>query len=433
MVDKKRAVIFECNKNNFYSFASIIATIDKDPNLENLEKKIIDHITIPKLRQNLKRYSKIIVASSFRTAQIGDVYANMSKLYNTLSKDELKRILFVAGGSHATGDPESTLKLGYDYAFIGEGEYAFSVFLRNFLEGNDIKNTPNVAFLEEDNVVRKPLAPLIDLDSYSIISKTRKLFPPLEITRGCVFGCKFCQVPSMFNKKIRHRSPEIIFDVIKWMAKNNLYDIRFITPNSFGYLSDHPTKVNIDAIEYLLKTIKQTKGIRDVYYGTFPGEVRPETVSEELLERIKPYIANRRIAIGLQAGSEKVLKEIGRGHTLKEGIKAIDILRENGFRPVVDFIFGLPTATIEDEMQSIDVIKKLVKKGDKIRLHTFMPLPGTIYEYEKYGTVARKIRQKLGFIANSGKLEGGWTHQITYAEKTWKLIRNIKSAPVIAR
>ena len=428
------AIVFDVQKKNFYSLTSLIATIDADDNLSELDLIISNNLDVVDIKHLLTKYTKLIVACSFRTNQQSDIYEKMKTFYTNLTSDELRKVTFIAGGSHPTGDPLPTLKFGFDFSFIGEAEISLPIYLKNFVNGEDIFKTPGIAFLTDDNqlsVTSRP--PPIVLDEYPFLSRKRKLYPPLEITRGCAFGCTFCQVPMLFKHKIRHRSPDVILDTVKWMITERLNDIRFITPNSFGYMSYSARSVNQEAILYLLKGIRSIKGIRNVFFGTFPGEIRPETVSEDLMIKIKPYITNRRVSIGLQSGSNKVLKDIRRGHSVEEGISAIDTLLKSGFTPIVDMIIGLPGALEEDEEQSLDVIDSLIQKQAIIRAHVFMPLPGTILENSVYQPVSKKIRKRLGALSTSRKIEGNWSQQELYAKNTWTMMQKMQSVSRITR
>ena len=434
MNSKSSAIVFDMQKRNFYSLTPLIATIDEDEKLRNYDLLLFESIDSKLLKSLLKKYKRLIVAFSFRTTQLSEIYKRMKIIYSSLSSEDLQKIIFIAGGSHPTGDPITTLRIGFDFTFIGEAEYSLPLFLKNLENEVEPKNTPGIAFMMNDNeLVKTPRPPAIDLDNYPFLSKTRKLFPPLEISRGCAFGCTFCQVPMLFEHRVRHRSPDIIINTVKWMATKKLNDIRFITPNSFGYLSKKPKEVNREAIVNLLNSLKSIEGIRSVYFGTFPGEVRPETVSEDLMKDIKPYIANRRISIGLQSGSNKVLKDIRRGHTVEEALDAIDILLKTGFVPIEDMIIGLPGATLEDELLSIRVIENLIEKKSIIRAHVFMPLPGTALEGSLYEPILPAIRKKLGRLSANGKIEGNWTQQTKYAKEAWKMTQNIKSVSPLVK
>jgi radical SAM superfamily enzyme YgiQ (UPF0313 family) len=236
----KSAIVFNLEKKNFYSFTPLIATIDQNEELKDIDVILQNSTSVSMIKQLLKRYERIILAVSFRTAQFPQIYHKMHQIYTLLSEDELKRVIFIAGGSHPTGSPLSTLKIGFDFVFLGEGEFSLSFFLKQFLQNADLFSTPGIAYLKDkDTYCQNKNPPLIKLDDYPFFSIKRGLYPPLEITRGCSFGCAFCQVPSIYQNKIRHRSQNKLMEIIKWLANNNMGDIRFITPNSLGYMSEY--------------------------------------------------------------------------------------------------------------------------------------------------------------------------------------------------
>jgi len=113
------------------------------------------------------------------------------------------------------------------------------------------------------------------------------------------------------------------------------------------------------------------------YLGTFPSETRPETVTKDVLKAIKPLVANRRLAFGLQSGSERLLALTKRGHDVAAVEEATITAVKMGFKPVVDVIAGLPGEEEEDVVATVKAMEKLVSMGAHIRLHYFMPLPGT--------------------------------------------------------
>lgn len=125
------ALIFSLEKKNFYSITPLVASIDQNEKLDGFDILLESDVDSKKIQSYLERYDKVIFAFSFRTAQLEKIYSSMDDLYSNLKTQDLNKIIFVAGGSHPTGDPLSTLRLGFDYAFIGEGELSFSLFWKN--------------------------------------------------------------------------------------------------------------------------------------------------------------------------------------------------------------------------------------------------------------------------------------------------------------
>ena len=87
---------------------------------------------------------------------------------------------------------------------------------------------------------------------------------------------------------------------------------------------------------------------------------------------------------------------------------------EHGFTPIVDFIFGLPDETQEDQRESVKLIKWLTGKGARIHSHHFMPLPGTDFENAEPAPLGREVEKLMGGLPYMGRrresgLEGGFS------------------------
>ena len=186
MKDNSKALIFDFSKKNFYSLTPLISTIDNDENLKDLDVILVEELDIRVIKKELKKYEEIIIGTSFRTAQLPDIYERMKFIYSNLKTSDLEKITFIAGGSHPSGDPLSTLKIGFDAAFIGEAESSLSSFLDAFLQQKDLLSTPGIAYLNDknDELKKNPRPPAIILDEYPFVSAKRGLYPPLEISRG---------------------------------------------------------------------------------------------------------------------------------------------------------------------------------------------------------------------------------------------------------
>ena len=79
----------------------------------------------------------------------------------------------------------------------------------------------------------------------------------------------------MFGHGMRHRS---IDEITRY--SNRYGQARFVSPNAFAYGSDgiHP---RFDKIEHLLRKLSHK-----IFFGTFPGEVRPEFICGESLDLV---------------------------------------------------------------------------------------------------------------------------------------------------
>jgi radical SAM superfamily enzyme YgiQ (UPF0313 family) len=169
-------------------------------------------------------------------------------------------------------------------------------------------------------------------------------------------------------------------------------------------------------IESLLKAVTSVEGLEEVFFGSFPSEVRPEFVSKPILEMMKSYVANKTLQIGLQSGSNRVLKIINRHHSVEEGMNAIRTALDCGFVPHVDMIFGLPGETKEEMHESVELCYSLAEMGAKTHGHVFMPLPGSAFENKPPGRLDQDSRRRLGELSRKKLLTGSWSTQEILAE-----------------
>ncbi|BBL65897.1 TIGR04013 family B12-binding domain/radical SAM domain-containing protein [Methanosarcina mazei] len=334
-----------------------------------------------------------IMIYSFTTRQAAKVF----KEVENAGKDSI----FIAGGPHPSGCPEETLKY-FDYVVIGEGEETLPELVRVLQKKGDPGEVRGIAYKNPDTgrITLTPERPHVNLDSYPCFNP-KKLRAPIEISRGCPWGCKYCQTPRLFGREVRHRS---IDSILKNAQHYN--DLRFIASNAFAYGSDgiHP---RFDKVEKLLSALHKLPD-KKIFFGTFPSEVRPEFVTEESVELVRKYCANDSLSLGAQSGSDRILKEIRRGHTVEDSISAVECCLEHDIMPAVDFIFGLPTETEEDQEKSLELVRWICEKGGTVRAHYMTTLPGTPYASSVPSEVSGRVRRELGKLALGGKLTGYW-------------------------
>jgi len=88
-------------------------------------------------------------------------------------------------------------------------------------------------------------------------------------------------------------------------------------------------------------------------------EANPGTLSRKKLELYMKAGINR-LSIGLQAWQNKILKSIGRIHTIEEFLTNFRQARDEGFKNInIDLIFGLPGQTMTDWKETVDGVAGL--------------------------------------------------------------------------
>ena len=333
-----------------------------------------------------------IMLYSFATAQAAEIYREVSQA--RVTKIEA---IFIAGGPHPSALPEEGLE-HFDFVVIGEGEETLPELLQAIKEGQDPAGIKGIAFKCQGQVKFTEKRANVDLDRYPPFGK---ILAPIEISRGCPWGCTYCQTSRLFGPCMRHRSIPII---AKYARRHK--DIRFTSPNSLAYGSDG-RRPRLEKVEALLKALAEQK--KPIYFGTFPSEVRPEFVSNAALELIVKYCANKSLSLGGQSGSPAVLRSIGRGHGRAEIIAACELVLDYGLMPQVDLIFGLPTESEGDQRLTLDLVRWIAAKGGKVRAHRFTPLPGTPLAGTRPAPLAKDVEVCLGKMAREGRLTGSWS------------------------
>lgn len=366
----------------------------------------------------LRGGGQVVLAFSFFTSQIWEIHDMLEELRPL--RERLGAVC-VGGGPHVSGDGERTVTvLGFDYALMGEGEVSFPALLEKLLRGEDPAGMQGLCCRDHSGkLVNGGIAARVEIEDFDPVSPRFRRYGPIEITRGCPYGCAFCQTGSLCGRRVRHRSLESIREVME--RARGLFKLRFfraLTPNALSYGSPNGVEVNLEALEGLLKMLREVLGEEGkIYLGYFPSEVRPNNVTEESVALLRRFVCNDDLVIGAQSGSDRILKAAHRGHTAEEVYRAVDILHRGGFVANVDFICGLPGETEEDARLSVEMIENLAARGAKINVHSFMPLPQTRYEKEMYGKLRQSYIDLIRRLTPQNVVYGDWVQQGALARK----------------
>ena len=412
-------LMFFSPRENRYSINALIGALEEFLIEQKIDVKVCykEDELLEMLYALPHRALKVVVISFFTTQ-----FWDMEGLVKGVKKAGEVRI--IAGGPHPTGMPRSVLKMGVDYVVRGEGEYVLNRLLQSLINAQEPPEIRGLCYKGQGGeVIDTGLAEPVDLNRYRPWSVRFKRFGPVEITRGCPFGCHYCQTPRIFRGGIRHRSVEMIEEAVKERMKRGLGDIRFITPNALSYGSKDGKTVNLEAIEELLKRIRAILGKRGrIFFGSFPSEVRPEQITEEVLEVLKRYVDNDNLVVGAQSGSDRVLKLCHRGHTVEDVLRAVRLGIKAGFKMNVDFIFSLPGETEKDIKETEEFIVELVSLGARVHAHTFMPLPQTPFKRYRPREIDRRYTMLINRLLPKGVIFGDWQKQAAISKRIYQLL-----------
>jgi len=362
---------------------------------------------------------------SFMSSLLCEVIENIAEIKNGFKLSGVnKNCVLIAGGAHVTGDSDSGVKMGFDLIFKGEAERSWPDFLRLAVE-----KLGESCFREKvlscfASAIVKDERP-VPLDLYLPFGDIYSLVPPLEIMRGCFYNCRFCQTATC---EVKYRSLSSIEEFFAEYRRRRFKRLCFICPSAFHYSAEKPSKIKVDTIEWMLETAREKYGIKYIEYGIFPSEARPETINDETAGIIKKYCSNKRVSIGAQSGDGGRIARLGRGHGLDAVHNACETLKRHGLTAVVDFIFGFPEETQEEQLTTLAAIKDIhTRYGSRIQTHFFLPLPGTPLYSSRFSPLGPKAEKLLEKYSSGGICTDWYLEGIEQSKRICKILDSFQS------
>lgn len=161
----------------------------------------------------------------------------------------------------------------------------------------------------------------------------------------CDAICSYCDFARVLNKpKLVDEYLDVLYQDIQ---EQNLANIETI------YIGGGtPSALNIEQLTKLFEMLKPyTKNVVE-----YTIEINPESLTKDKADLMVKYGLNR-ASLGMQVSQDHLLKIINRKHTNSEVNDAINTLQKSGIHNIsVDLMYGIPTQTIEDLKESLDVI-----------------------------------------------------------------------------
>ncbi len=283
-----------------------------------------------------------------------------------------------AGGRVYIGGPVSAVpkmvlgELAPDAVICGEGEAGALALLRNGISAE----VPGIAFLGPNGIVftgpSPPCSvsrPLPFIPSDIGLQDVRGASAYIETQRGCIGACTFCQVPRFFGRKIRSRPLDEILDEVQAFkdAGARRLSVSGGTGSLYGYTDG---KLNDDAFAELLKGMAEIMGPKNVS----SPDIRVDCISDTVLDAIRDYTIGW-VFFGLESGSDRVLRLMGKGATATQAGEAIKACRAHGLHVAGSFIVGYPTETVAEYEETKDFIAEYAL--DDAFISIAEPIPGT--------------------------------------------------------
>ncbi len=163
----------------------------------------------------------------------------------------------------------------------------------------------------------------------------------------CARACGYCR----FYKKIPSQNDidtyiESITEELKLFKQS---ENKELSVDTMFWGGGTPSILSERQIENLAKTFANTLPTQE-----WTVEVSPSTITKSKLETFKNVGVNR-ISLGVQSFSEKTLQTLGRAHSLKDTLEAIELVSNADFEKFsIDLIFGADGQTVDDFCKDIE-------------------------------------------------------------------------------
>ncbi len=254
----------------------------------------------------------------------------------------------------------------------------------------------------------------------SDIKSADSLIHILQICEGCNGGCSFCCTRNARGALVSYPI-DLIVQEAKEAISNGSKELQVTAQDTacFGLDSN-------ESFSELLRKLSDLDG----EYRIRVGMMHPKSILPQLDEVIEVFKNNDKlfkfVHIPVQTGSDKILKEMNRMHTISDYKHIINRFRQEipDITIATDIIVGYPTETDEDFQETLDLIDEI--KPDIIHISKYMHRPTA--KSNSLEEIDHKLMKERSLKLNKLKTKVMLENNEKYVGKTQKALITTKGS-----
>ena len=309
----------------------------------------------------------------------------------------------VLGGPSVSADPDKYPE--FDYLHLGEIGDATD----RLIECLDASIAPPRAQVRLTTQRRLPLEDF-PLPAYALIPIERYLLGSLQFSSGCPYRCEFCDIPSLYGRQPRLKSPAQVLAELDLLIERPSHPplVYFVDDNFIGN-----RKATREMLPHLIDWQR-----RRGYPLQFACEATLNLANHREILGMMREAAFVSVFVGIETPELEALKAMDKAHNAKVPIlEAIETLNGYGFEVTSGIIIGLDTDTADSHGRLLDFIRR--SNVPVLTINLLQALPRTPL-WDRLARAGRLVddpalESNVRFLRPHDEVVARWRQAIAYA------------------